>query len=182
MPCCRIFGGERVDHVSGGRDDERRPIRGGLAFETLSVAARKFDRQRVNTFPKSFACTFPKSILSRTGLHHVEGCRIYWSNTSTTSWCSLTPWKIGSEFSVYTGFSHSESQKWTVPLRPRIVQIRGQNAPGAAIRSREGRPFLLQVQLQAESGILTGSAGTNVATETCGHDRFLKFRFTVCEY
>jgi hypothetical protein len=83
MPCCRIFGVERVDHVSGGRDDERRPIRGGLAFETLSVAARKFDRQRVNTFPKSFACTFPKSILSRTGLHHVEGCRIYWSNTST---------------------------------------------------------------------------------------------------
>jgi hypothetical protein len=39
-----------------------------------------------------------------------------------------------------------------------------------------------QIQLQAESGILTGSAGTNVATETCGHDRFLKFRITVCEY
>jgi hypothetical protein len=80
------------------------------------------------------------------------------------------------------GGSYTQGLKWTVPLRPRIVQTIGQRAGGGGLdRGTNGRSSR-QAQLQAESGILTGSAGTNVATETCGHDRFLKFRVTVCEY
>ena len=37
-------------------------------------------------------------------------------------------------------------------------------------------------QVQAETGIETGLAGTSVATETCGQDRPAKFSRTSCEY
>jgi len=37
-------------------------------------------------------------------------------------------------------------------------------------------------QFQTEGGTVTGSAGTSVATETCGQLRVLKFSRTVCEY
>jgi hypothetical protein len=45
-----------------------------------------------------------------------------------------------------------------------------------------GKDRVALFQNQADSGIGIGSAGTNVATDTCGQDKQLKFSITVCAY
>jgi len=54
-------------------------------------------------------------------------------------------------------------------------------APGSSGAFLRLASFALP-QFQTEGGTVTGSAGTSVATETCGQLRVLKFSRTVCEY
>jgi hypothetical protein len=115
-------------------------------------------------------------------------CRGARSDPGTAARCQTVDhipfWAVsvaGLTAEVPGGLCPQRGQEWTVAPPPDL-QTRGRRAgSGGLDRGRSGRPSRA-IQLQAESGILTGSAGTNVATETCGHDRFLKLRFTVWVY